>query len=90
MKKQILIYVFLSGFVSSAGAQLDSLQLLQEVYLSDTKLHDFAIGVHQQQLPDSVIKQQQTQLTQTLRYHSLIYLRENGPGGVSSASFRGD
>ena len=89
MKKKVLLYIILLSCTGYCFGQLDSLQLLPEVILGDVKLHDFATGVHQRTLSDTVIARQQTQLTQTLRFNSLIFLRENGPGGVSSASFRG-
>lgn len=70
-------------------AQLDSLQVLPEVILSDVKLRDFSQGAAIQTISDSTAHKSSTSLTQLLRQESLIYFRENGPGGVSSPSFRG-
>ena len=90
MRYKFLLYSIVTiAFGSNSFSQLDSLQVLNEVILSDVKLRDFATGVRQIKIADSVIERQQTQLTQIIRFNSLIYLRENGPGGVSSPSFRG-
>jgi len=88
MKYKFLLYSIVA-FTSNCFGQLDSLQVLNEVILNDVKLRDFATGIHQTKIADSIIERQPTQLTQIIRFNSLIYLRENGPGGVSSASFRG-
>ncbi len=70
-------------------AQLDSLQVLPEVVLSDVKLRDFSKGNAIQNINDSTITRSTNVLTQLLQQESVIYFRENGPGGVSSASLRG-
>ncbi len=70
-------------------AQLDSLQLLPEVVLSDVKLRDFSQGTTKHTVTDSMLRASASSLTQALRQESLIYFRENGPGGVSSPSLRG-
>ncbi len=85
------VFTFFSCFVIglSCWSQLDSTQVLTEVIISDKQLKDFDTGVIQQRITTEQIEHQSTQLTQTLRFNSLIFLRENGPGGVSSPSFRG-
>jgi iron complex outermembrane receptor protein len=70
-------------------AQIDSLNVLPEVVLSDVKLRSFSQGQVVGRLKDSILQTSKTSLTEVLRYNSLIYFRENGPGGVSSPSFRG-
>ena len=70
-------------------AQLDSLQILPEVVLSDVKLRDFSQGTIKLTVTDSMLRANASSLTQALRQESLIYFRENGPGGVSSPSLRG-
>jgi iron complex outermembrane receptor protein len=76
-------------FSTTAYSQLDSLQQLPEVIISDVSLTDFSTGTTTTTLKDSVFYNQTTPLQQTLLYNSLIYFKENGPGGVSSPSFRG-
>ncbi len=75
--------------MGTAHSQIDSLQVLPEVILSDVKLRDFSQGVTVARVTDSVLNNSRTALTDVLRYQSLVFLRENGPGGVSSPSFRG-
>lgn len=79
----------MGSITSSLYAQLDSLQVLPEVIVSDVKLRDFSQGLRVETLQDSVIRLQKTALTDVLRNNSLIYFKENGIGGVSSPSFRG-
>lgn len=83
----IFVMCFMTFYVSQA--QINSLQLLPEVVLSDVKLRDFKQGIHIDQLSDSLIKNDITLLTRVLQEHSFIYFRENGVGGVASPSFRG-
>ena len=74
---------------TSTRAQLDSLQVLPEVVVSDEKLRDFSPGLAIEKISDSVITKSSSSLTQLAQQETLIYLRENGPGGVSSPSLRG-
>ncbi len=78
--------VFYSTF---ALAQLDSIQRLETVYLTDPKLKKFSEGYQLQEISDSTLERTTYSLTNTLRNNSTIYFRENGYGMVSSASFRG-
>ena len=73
----------------STHAQLDSIQQLPEVMLTDSKLVHFSKGFKLEKLNDSIIERNATSLTETLRYNSSIYFKENGFGMVSSPSFRG-
>jgi iron complex outermembrane receptor protein len=80
------------GVLFSIGknyAQLDSIQKLDEVILTDVKLSDFSDGYKQQKLKDSVLLITSNTLTDILRFTSPIYFKEQGSGMVSSVSFRG-
>lgn len=70
-------------------AQNDTIMELQEVIISDTQLRDFSATQSVYVLNDSVIKRNGASLTSVLGYNSVIYFKENGPGMVSSPSFRG-
>lgn len=83
-----IILVFLLCTVS-AYAQLDSIQQLPEVMLTDAKLIHFSKGFKLEKLNDSIVERNATSLTETLRYNTSIYFKENGFGMVSSPSFRG-
>ncbi len=89
--KQIRFHIILVIFLCSTSvyAQLDSIQQLPEVILVDTKLINFSKGYKLEKLNNSVIEKNATSLTETLRYNSSIYFKENGFGMVSSPSFRG-
>lgn len=82
-----LFCVFLKASVSYA--QLDSIQDLQTVYLTDSKLKTFSEGFQVDKIKDSIVKRNAVSLTEVLRFNSLIYFKENGFGMVSSPSFRG-
>ncbi|TVZ51026.1 TonB-dependent receptor plug domain-containing protein [Dokdonia sp. Hel_I_53] len=82
----ILIFVLC---ITSATSQIDTLQYLPEVILSDIKLQKHSTGVSIHTITDSIIKGSKTSLTEILSANSLIYFKDNGPGGVSSPSFRG-
>ena len=85
----ILFLLFLCYCIGNLNAQIDSLNVLPEVVLSDAKLRNFSHGQVLGTINDSLLDNSSTSLTEVLRYNSLIYFRENGPGGVSSPSFRG-
>ena len=69
-------------------AQLDTIQQLDAVILSDSKLKDYSDGFKLEKLSDSLV-QNYSSLTDVLRFNSAIYFKENGYGMVSSPSFRG-
>lgn len=73
----------------SAWAQLDSLQHLDEVMLSDVRLYENSDGQIVSVLKDSVLDRNPDFLSSLLKFNSPIYFKENGHGMVSSASFRG-
>lgn len=90
MKKLLFIsFILIIGNFHVAHAQLDSIQKLDEVVLSDVKLKRYASGYKITVLSDSVIGKSPWSLTDLLRYNSNIYFKENGYGMVSSPSFRG-
>lgn len=88
----LLIFLTLSFCASNLGAQvksLDSIQVLEEVVLSDVKLKRYAKGHKVTVLNDSVLSKNGRSLTDLLRFNSNIHFKENGYGMVSSPSFRG-
>ena len=89
--KQISFHIIYIIFLASvsANAQLDSIQRLPEVMLTDSKLVHFSKGFKLEKLEDSIVERNAGSLTETLRYNSTIYFKENGFGMVSSPSFRG-
>ncbi|WP_290699911.1 TonB-dependent receptor, partial [Lacinutrix sp.] len=90
MKKSILFLIFVSvGFCSIAQTKLDSIQELDEVMLSDSKLKNFSSGYKITKLTDSILTNNASNLTGLLAFNSNIYFKENGFGMVSSPSFRG-
>jgi len=84
-----LLFALLICCCIHATAQNDSINWLDEVRLSDSRLKEFSTGKHIQQLSDSLLTKNQPQLTQVLNFNTPIYFKENGRGMVSSASFRG-
>jgi vitamin B12 transporter len=84
----IIISSILFLCATSLYAQIDSIQELDEVLLSDTKLNDYSEGFKLLKLSDSVA-QNNSSLTDMLRYNTSMYFKENGYGMVSSPSFRG-
>lgn len=82
---------FLILFFIHAGmqAQLHAVQELDEVVLTDTRLSEYSKGYKVEKIPDSIRKEKSISLTETLRFYSAIYFKENGFGMVSSPSFRG-
>lgn len=89
--KYILVFVLfiLACFCSFAQTRLDSIQQLDEVIISDTKLTIYAAGIKVEVLNDSVLKNNSKSLTELLAFNSNLYFKENGLGMVSSPSFRG-
>jgi len=84
-----LLFVISFGLPKTLIAQTDSIQVLDVVVLSDTKLKDYASGFKITKLNDSIIAKNATSLTGLLAFNSNIYFKENGFGMVSSPSFRG-
>ncbi|OYQ34081.1 TonB-dependent receptor [Flavobacterium cyanobacteriorum] len=86
--KKLVIVGFLLA-CQYVAAQRDTLMQLREVVITDTQLRAFSASQSTQQLNDSVIKRNPASLTSLLNYNTVIYFKENGPGMVSSPSFRG-
>ncbi|MBP0903285.1 TonB-dependent receptor plug domain-containing protein [Mariniflexile gromovii] len=90
MKKIILIFFFASTCLHGRAQSItDSIQVLDEIVLSDSKLIHYASGVNQSVLNDSILKNNSRSLTSLLAFNSNLYFKENGYGMVSSPSFRG-
>jgi len=87
--KYILFYLFTLLAVNTVCGQRDSVIVLQEVVLSDSKLLQFSDGVKVTVLSDTVLHRNRGMLTNNLQYNTPIYFKQNGYGMVSSASFRG-
>jgi len=87
--KNLILFVFATFVVNLVFGQRDSVIVLQEVVLSDSKLQQFADGIKITQLNDSVLQRNNGMLTHNLQYNSSIYFKENGFGMLSSPSFRG-
>ncbi len=83
-----IIFSLLLGILNTY-AQLDAIQELPEVVLANAKLLHFSKGFKVEKLSDSVVERNASSLTETLRFNSSIYFKENGFGMVSSPSFRG-
>lgn len=86
-KNLYVVFAFLNVMLSYG--QLDSIQNLETVYLSDSKLIHFSEGFKVEKIEDSIVKRNSVSLTDVLRFNSSIYFKENGYGMVSSPSFRG-
>lgn len=82
------LFLFINLFCLIANAQLDSIQKLDEVVLTDSKLYTFSKGYIVERITLQEREKNQS-LTEVLRFNSLIYFKENGFGMVSSPSFRG-
>lgn len=90
MKKSVFYILLCLLLCSIPGyGQLNSVQYLEEVVLSDIHLYRNSETHTVQVLNDSVLERNAPALTSVLKYNSPLYFRENGPGMVASASFRG-
>lgn len=90
MKKQVFyIFALLLLYSAPSFGQLDSINYLDEVVLSDTRLYKSSGGNRLQVLKDSTLEQNEPTLGSLLKFNSPIYFKENGSGMVSSAAFRG-
>lgn len=88
MKHLVLLLCAVLGANAVLG-QRDTVIVLQEVVLSDSKLRLFGDGVKLTRLSDSVLQRNRGMLTDNLQYNTPIFFRQNGYGMVTSASFRG-
>ncbi|HEX9601580.1 MAG TPA: TonB-dependent receptor plug domain-containing protein, partial [Mariniflexile sp.] len=85
----VFVLLFIACFSGSAQTMTDSIQQLDEVVISDTKLINYASGIKVEVLNDSVLQRNSKSLTGLLAFNSNLYFKENGYGMVSSPSFRG-
>jgi len=88
MRLNIFIPLILLLLCQNLLAQNDTIAL-QEVLIADTQLHNYSNTQSVQNLNDSVITRNAPSLTNLLQYNTVLYFKENGPGMVSSPSFRG-
>jgi len=84
-----LLAVLLLFCMAMGYTQRDSIINLEEVLVSDSRLLLFSNGIKIKAINDSTLQKEPNSLTNTLRYNSSIYFKENGAGMVSSPSFRG-
>ncbi|NJW52759.1 TonB-dependent receptor plug domain-containing protein [Salinimicrobium oceani] len=91
MMKKSNFYIFLSLILYPVYGygQHDSITQLEEVILSDIHLFRNSETNQVQVLSDSVLEQNSPALTSLLKFNTPLFFRENGPGMVASASFRG-
>src|SRR5699024_7068902 len=88
LNRFIIAFIFmLSGH--TVLAQLDLIQGLEAVSLTNSKIKYFSQGFKVEKFSDSIVKRNSVSLTETLHFYSGIYFKENGFGMVSSPSFRG-
>lgn len=90
MKLTHFYLLFLALFVAVPSySQEGSITQLDEVVLSDISLERDSRGRKVTVLNDSVLRENRSSLTSLLKFNSPVFFRENGPGMVASASFRG-
>lgn len=87
--RDILVVFFLLMGSIYAQTNLDSIQRLDEVIVSDRQLKKYTTGQKQMRLNDSVVNRNLSSLTDVLNFNTPIYFNQNGYGMVSSPSFRG-
>jgi outer membrane cobalamin receptor len=80
------LFVLMCQLIS---AQNDSITNLKEVVVSDRTLYSNNKSQSIQILNDSVIRKNQSSLTNLLNYNSVLYFKEYGRGMLSTVSFRG-
>ncbi|MUP47121.1 TonB-dependent receptor [Gramella sp. BOM4] len=83
-----ILLLFLVG-CAALNAQEVPVNWLDEVVLSDVKLKTNSEGQLVRKLSDSIIEQNEPFLVSLLKFNTPYFFRENGYGGVASASIRG-
>lgn len=81
-------FYLLIFLTSGVFAQQDTI-LLREVEVADTGFSRYRSVQNPVSVPDSVRSTANVSLGGLLRFAAPVYIRENGAGGVASASFRG-
>ncbi len=90
MKKIFYSYIVVWCMATTASyGQTNRPTRLKEVVLTDVVLKQFSPAQVVTPIADSTALLSPSRLSETLRYNSLLFVRENGPGGVASPSFRG-
>ena len=90
MRKTTLSLLLMSLLTAgSVYAQSGTVNLLDEVVLSDVRLYRNSKGQQVRVLNDSTLTENEPFLSSLLKFNTPIYFKENGYGMVSSASFRG-
>ena len=91
MMKNSFFYIFVFALLwcIPCTAQQDSINHLEEVFLSDLRLYAGSGGNRIESLKDSVIERNSPTLSDLLKFNTPLYLKENGAGMVASPSFRG-
>lgn len=87
MKK--LVYLIFFVFSAYSWSQTNVINYLDPVEISDSRLNENSNGFKVEKIKDSTISHSEASLSGLLRFNSNIYFKENGPGMVSSPSFRG-
>lgn len=87
--KKVAFLLLCVSCMSPALAQIDSVNTLDTIVITDNKLRDFSVGQTLTRLSDSVVANNKPALTSLLNFNTPIYFKENGLGMVSSPSFRG-
>ena len=85
----LITFILLSAHTMQAQTSLDSLQVLEDVLISDYKLNKYFNGKMVREIDDSLIYRNEPLLTSLLKFNTPFFFRENGYGMVSSASARG-
>jgi len=87
--RNVILFLLALTSAGTVFAQRDSVVVLEEIVLTDSRLQQFSNGIKVTTLTDSVLTRNRGMLTDNLRTNTPIYFRENGYGMISSASFRG-
>lgn len=88
--KYSIIFCVMACFLSSVGnAQLDSIQVLDEVLIVDRQIKRFSTGQILRNISSAQLKDSPGTLTDILEQNTSIFFKQNGYGMVSSPAFRG-
>tara|TARA_B110000967_G_scaffold199815_1_gene234693 strand:- start:2633 stop:4495 length:1863 start_codon:yes stop_codon:yes gene_type:complete len=90
MKNRCLSFFCFLASVSVFSQKDSIVNYLEEVsVVADKNIKHNSLGLKIITLSDSIILKNRESFTSLLRFNALIYMRENGAGGVSTARFRG-
>lgn len=88
-RTDILVVFFLLMGSLQAQVNLDSIQRLDEVIVTDRQLKNFTTGQKQWHLSDSVLLRNPSSMADLLLFNTPIQINQNGYGMVASPAFRG-